>query len=144
MNYLFDVKDCFVSCHGGVMRPDHFSLFDSLKYRNYYLIGSESWHDMYTLVGKPFLYNAQAVFARNGQEVYIQSRLIEHHDIVGEDYSELVAGLPTPLYYFGHDLALAKAVTAIRTNSAFIVRDCEELKATLKMLDVVPVKLEKP
>ena len=121
MNYLIDVDQCLVTGTDSMDRKFYFWLCDWSEGKNYYLISNRNFDELYACIGKDLIYRASAVYANGGRTVYIQSRLVEHHDIISSEPSKLADILPPPLRYFGTDLSIGKAVAAHEGNIAYFV-----------------------
>lgn len=109
MNYLIDADVCMID-NDNMNRSYYDWLVEWSKNHNYYIISQRNFDELYEAIGKTLLYNAKAIYANSGRTVYIQSRLVEHDDVLAEDPTRIPVMLEVPLTYYGKDLEFGRAV----------------------------------
>lgn len=112
MNYLIDADTALID-NGDLNRKYHEWLLEWSKQSSYYLISQLNFDDLYAAIGKELIYNAQAIYANNGRTVYIQGVLVEHDDAVAKDPTRIAYILQEPLTYYGNNVGLGHAITAM-------------------------------
>jgi hypothetical protein len=109
MNYLIDADVCIAN-GDDVHRSYYDWLVEWSTKNDYYIISQKNFDDLYSTIGKTLLYNSKAIYANGGRTVYIQSRLVEHDDVLSKDPTRIPVMLEEPLTYYGNDMEFGRAV----------------------------------
>ena len=79
--YVFDVDGTLTPIGEGIPMDFFYWFLKWSKGKNYFLISGGDYDKIYKQLGEEIVHNAQATLANAGNAVYIQGKLIMHHEI---------------------------------------------------------------